>query len=38
MTLNNLGNLYRGTGRNAEAEKAYTEALAIRRELAARAP
>jgi hypothetical protein len=36
-TLNNLGVLHSDTGRNADAEK-DTEALAIRRELAARDP
>jgi Tetratricopeptide repeat len=34
-TPNNLGILYSDTGRNAEAEKAFTEALATYRELAA---
>jgi tetratricopeptide (TPR) repeat protein len=37
-TLNNLGNLYRDTGRLAEADKAYSEALTIRRELATHDP
>ena len=37
-TLNNLGILYRVTGRLAEADKAYNEALTIRRELAAHDP
>ena len=32
-TLNNLGNLYRITGRVADAEKAYSEALSIYRNL-----
>ena len=37
-TLNNLGVLYRDTGRLAEADKAYSEALTIYRELAAHDP
>ena len=32
-TLNNLGNLYSDTGRLADADKAYSEALTIRRDL-----
>ena len=35
LTLNNLGILYSDTGRLADAETAYTEALAIYRDLAA---
>ena len=38
LTLNNLGIVYRDTGRMADAEKAYTEALAILRGLAQRDP
>jgi hypothetical protein len=34
----NLGNLYRDTGRMAEADKAFSEALTICRELAAHNP
>jgi tetratricopeptide (TPR) repeat protein len=34
MTLNNLANLYRNTNRLGEAEAAYQEALALRRDLA----
>jgi hypothetical protein len=37
-TLNNLGVLHSDTGRNADAEKDYTEALAIYRELAVNNP
>jgi tetratricopeptide (TPR) repeat protein len=37
-TLNNLGELYGNTGRSSEAEKALTEALAIKRDLAVRDP
>jgi hypothetical protein len=36
--LNNLGILYSDTGRLAEADKAFSEALTIRRDLAARDP
>ena len=36
--LNYLGNLYRNTGRLGEAENAYNDALAIRRDLATRNP
>jgi tetratricopeptide (TPR) repeat protein len=38
MTLNNLGNLYADTQRHGEAEKAYGEALDLRRKLAAQNP
>ena len=38
MTLNNLGILYSHTSRQAEAEKTFTQALAIRSELAAGGP
>ena len=38
MTLNNLGNLYSDTGRLANADKAYSEALTIYRELASSNP
>ena len=37
-TLNNFGNLFRNTGRLAEADKAYSEALTIYRELASSNP
>jgi tetratricopeptide (TPR) repeat protein len=37
-TLNNLGILYRDTGRLADAEKAFSEALTIYRDLAAHDP
>jgi cellulose biosynthesis protein BcsQ len=38
QALESLGNIQIGAGRVAEAEKAFSEALAIRRELAARYP
>ena len=37
-TLNNLGNLYSDTGRLADADKAFSEALTIFRDLAAHDP
>ena len=37
-TLNNIGNLYSGTGRMKEAGESYEEALRIRRQLAAVRP
>jgi tetratricopeptide (TPR) repeat protein len=37
-TLKNFGNLYSDTGRLADAEKAYAEALSIRLDVAARDP
>jgi Flp pilus assembly protein TadD len=38
MTLNNFGLLYVNTGRLADADKAFSEALTIRRDLAAHDP
>jgi hypothetical protein len=37
-TLNNLGVLYRNTGRLADAEKAFSEALTIYRDLSSSDP
>jgi tetratricopeptide (TPR) repeat protein len=38
MTLNNLGAVYRDTGRLADADNAYSEAVTIYRDLAAHDP